>query len=799
MERFTNYGPILPRLVNYAFFFIFVLVLVSQEAYVDSGQYDSHRCLALLQNGTWSPPLLDGSRRWEPKDCRMVEHTADSLCGCLNGRRVVFVGDSSIRQLFWAATRQATHTKSETRIDRVVYSNNKHHNLSVSTDCAQLEFIWDPWLNSTALHGILEDFHALLTPDEKAVGEASELPPTLVVLGAPGHWAARYGGDEYLNIFNRSITSIEPYLSQSLDSNISSAMEVTQDSDGVPNRVFLTPVGIPYYDHLAPNRSISITPGRIEAMNGHLAHVFPSNFAYVPWVYNQISMHPIDFAADGLHVSDKIAELRLNILFNAHCNSAANARSRSFKGTCCVTVPDNAVFTVVCIMLGVTVAFMSGARQAKKVIGTDDTLELALALTNILAALVWSWYTDGASYVAKIERHYQQYAFIIACFFWSKACFLWIRRVPQEAGSPFLNYRGPGYLSRSHSNEIKGLMQGFILLYHYHYASQALWVYKIIRLFIAGYLYISGYAHTLYLLTTNDFSLRRFTEILFRINMLSVLLSYMMGTKYTAYYFAPVATFWYVVLYTTLFFFGGRNSKTRRLLLGIVAMSILVNSFILKPSILEGFAKAIYAIFFISIDVEEMRFRLGLDRYITFVGMIVAALVHRASTRRARNLLGPVWVEALPLRPIALRYIVCVAAMGWFFFLTQSYLPDKRTYNQIHPYISWIPILCYIVLRNSHRWLRKTYLVLPSLLGQISLETYVLQYHIWLGGDATAKLTMGYWQSYLGRLAEIVLITSVFILLAAGVNHAIVSGLLSALWTANILYSGVLVRKTQAV
>ncbi|KAI1807995.1 Cas1p-domain-containing protein [Daldinia bambusicola] len=686
--------------------------------------------------------------------CRIVEHTTNSLCECLDDRKVVFVGDSTTRQLFWATAKEIARGHSETRMRRILQSDNKHADISFRTDCAQLEFLWDPWLNSTALYGILKAFDPLpLPPSEDAITEmkVNELPPVLVVLGAPGFWAARYGGDDYLKLFKRAINGITPYLSPDLDSNISSTMTNTRSSGGVTNKIFLTPVGIPNYESLSPNRSQSITPDRVEAMNNHLAEAFPRNSTYIPWVFNKIPIRPEKrFDTDGLHVSEDVAALKLDIIFNALCNTAASIRSRSFRGTCCVAAPENHVFVGACMLLGLAAGFTSGARRALEVSGDSASVRFGLAIGNLLIALVWCWYADGASFLGKAERHYQQSAFVRACVIWLViSSFSSVQSAHQPHGSSCKRdppgYRGPGYMSRIQSNEMKGLMQGIILLYHYHYASQALWVYKIIRLFIAGYLYISGYAHTQYFLSTNDFSVQRVIEILFRINLLSVALSYMMGTAYTLYYFAPVATFWYLVSYVMLSIFKSRNQDTRWLVFKVLLTAKLTDWFILTPGVLEAASKIMHAIFFMSIDAEEMRFRLGLDRYIPFVGVVVAAFVHRASVRRARTVLQLGFGKAtISLRFTRLLTAICIGGVITFFYLTQTYLPDKHTYNQLHPLISWIPILGYMVLRNSTRTLRERFLLIPHRLGGISLETYVLQYHIWLCGDATAKLTVGY-------------------------------------------------------
>ncbi|KAI1085794.1 10 TM acyl transferase domain found in Cas1p-domain-containing protein [Whalleya microplaca] len=817
--------------------FIVVFLILHLQEYQGSaiGQHDPYRCRALLQEGRWSPSHPD-SHKWEPSGCRMIEYSRKAFHECLNRRKVVFAGDSIIRQIFWAAAKRLDRGRAERDIGSALVAHGQHHDLSFEADGVSLEFIWDPWLNSTTLDERLTTFRTLPTPvDEGVVRSEDEESAALILVGSPGLWAARYGEENYLILFRQGIMGIAPHLSSTLDDSISSSTFSPGSYDNVANQILLAPVHIPSYNNLSSNRSRTITPERIHKMNNYLAHLPPKQLSHIPWVYNQMSTaYPGNyFDDDGLHVADNIAERKLDIALNTRCNAAAKAHNRSFKGTCCVTESQSVLKSSAWWLWGLmmycriaTPCFSTFKRRIPLFVNGTK------AIGDLLFALLWCVFCDGTNRISKVERHYQQNQFIRVCLLWLVGSLLTVQRsgrpsykYPMATKRPReepLIYRGPGYLSRDQSDEIKGLMQGLILLYHYNYASQTLWVYKIVRLLISMYFFLSGYGHTLYFLERNDYSLRRVVLVLFRLNLLSALLPYAMGTDYSSYYFASVITFWYLVLYATLRFYRSYNCDLRYLFTKIIVAAAITDRLISTPGILEGFVRVTHTIFHMSWNAQELRFRLSLDRYIVYAGIIVAALVHYAAIRQAHKLSFPLGGRARPhhrrsrsspLHPRnkhILLNTVCAAATIAFFYATQTQLHRKQHYNHVHPFVSWIPIVGLVVLRNgvgggagSEDVFRRDnyshYLALPAALRRFSLETYVLQYHVWLGGDATARLRLGCPGAY-GWVVDKVLLTVLFVYVAERAHRAtsVLAGwvtprgglvLLLGLWGANVLFA----------
>jgi len=133
--------------------------------------------------------------------------------------------------------------------------------------------------------------------------------------------------------------------------------------------------------------------------------------------------------------------------------------------------------------------------------------------------------------------------------------------------------------------------------------------------------------------------------------------------------------------------------------------------------------------------LHEWHFRSGLDHYSAVFGMAFALNHPMASA----------WLKATEKLPMKTQwlmkgFVICVIGVIMSVWISQVFMLPKFEYNDHHPYLFWIPLTSYIFLRNCTLTLRSYHLSLLTKMGKITLETYLMQHHIWLTTNAKSLL-----------------------------------------------------------
>jgi hypothetical protein len=264
----------------------------------------------------------------------MYEYKRNDLAACFQSKRLVFIGDSTTRQIFWATAKKLDDDGARDGMAAA----HKHADLEFSRDGVGLEFIWDPYLNSSRLHEELEAYrnsmHASIENDGKKRKGAA-----LVLVGG-GLWFARHVHVNTLGEFRDSIDSIIPFMNPPTE-----APSTVNPRQFVRNHVskdllLVAPVQVPRYDFLSPSRSETITAEKIDAMNDYLLRLSEFRGVDVVWSFRLMTQRQrAAYEQSGLHVVDNVAGRKADVLLNLRCNaeSANGMGSQGYPNdrTCC--------------------------------------------------------------------------------------------------------------------------------------------------------------------------------------------------------------------------------------------------------------------------------------------------------------------------------------------------------------------------------------------------------------------------------------------------------------------------------
>lgn len=287
------------------------------------------------------------------------------------------------------------------------------------------------------------------------------------------------------------------------------------------------------------------------------------------------------------------------------------------------------------------------------------------------------------------------------------------------------------HLQRDQTEEWKGWMQMMFLWYHYFNATE---IYNVIRLYIAAYVWMTGFGNFSYYYIKKDFCMNRFVAMQWRLNFMVTWTCAILGNEYMLYYICPLHT-----LFTLFIYFGlGINYPLNYTKWGLVAKFaiLFVIAFVMWD--IKGVFSFLWRPFTLLVQyhdpykpsrpiLSEWEFRTFLDHFVWIVGMFMACNHPRFDA----------WLEKLDSLPTARSNAIkgaVVAAVGvvGYWYVSAILLLPKKEYNAIHPYTSFIPIVLFIILRNIFTIARQYHLHLFEFLGKTTLETYIAQFHIWM-------------------------------------------------------------------
>ena len=221
-------------------------------------------------------------------------------------------------------------------------------------------------------------------------------------------------------------------------------------------------------------------------------------------------------------------------------------------------------------------------------------------------------------------------------------------------------------------------------------------------------------------------------------------------------------SFWYLIIYFTMLIGAKYNDSPVFLLLKLTVSAVLVTWFMKTPWLLQSIFDFLAAVANIHWSAREWTFRVTLDLWVVYLGMITAYAYIK---------LKELGIPSLPWFPTAVKAAVGASfgAIAWFFWFELG-RENKFVYNAYHPVVSFIPILGFVVLRNATPFLRSVSSRMFCFIGQISLETFILQFHVWLAADTKGILIVVPGTRW--RYLNVIVTSIIFIFLSQKMSQA---------------------------
>ncbi|XP_026927694.2 N-acetylneuraminate 9-O-acetyltransferase isoform X2 [Acinonyx jubatus] len=655
-----------------------VAVLLLAACHLASRRYRGNdSCEYLLSSGRFL-----GEKVWQPHSCMMHKYKISEAKNCLVDKHIAFIGDSRIRQLFYSFVKIINPQFKE--------EGNKHGNIPFEDKISsvKVDFLWHPEVNGSMKQCI------------KVWTEDSVAKPHVIVAGA-ATWSIKIhnGSNEALSQYKMNITSIAPLLEKL--AKTSDVYWVLQD-----------PV---YEDLLSENRKM-ITNEKIDAYNEAAVSILNSSTrnsksnVKMFSVSKLIAQETITESLDGLHLPESSRETSAMILMNVYCNKIL----KPVDGSCCQPRPPltliqklAACFFTLSI-IGYLIFYiihrnthrknkpctdLESGEEKKNIINTSvSPLEVLLqSFCKLGLIMAYFYMCDRANLFMKENKFYTHSTFFIPIIY-----ILVLGVFYNE------NTKETKVLNREQTDEWKGWMQLVILIYHISGASTFLPVYMHIRVLVAAYLFQTGYGHFSYFWIKGDFGIHRVCQVLFRLNFLVVVLCIVMDRPYQFYYFVPLVTVWFMVIYVTL---------------------------ALWPQIIQKKANG------------NCFWHFGLLLKLAFLLLCICFLAYSQGA----------FEKIFSLWPLSKCFELKGNVYEWWFrwrldrytySIWASSCKNKAECNELHPSVSVVQILAFILIRNIPGYARSVYSSFFAWFGKISLELFICQYHIWLAADTRGILVL---------------------------------------------------------
>lgn len=361
------------------------------------------------------------------------EYGKRDIVECLYKQRIVLIGDSTVRQIYWALLRKMGFAQTSNEINIEIQDDRKHKDMRFIHDGVSFNFIWDPFLNTSGLTAELAHFELVSTSHYEPLGsfqnriesihssasiseaKYSNESSALILVGSPGLWYARYGSENYLSEYKEAIDRATSSRNRRIRElySVQHVLTVYPPWGNDWNSLLFAPIQPPQYSALSEIRASTITREKINRMQEYLQVTSDKDAMTVLWAYlGMTSNVPQAYKIDGLHVVDTVADRKADVLLNFRCNAKLAAKHK-YDRTCCIAYSPLKWFHLITTVITLLLLATSGIGNMTRLRSRYPIVE---AFMTVTAAIYACYLSDRTRLFFKSNKKFHLNLYLGGCF-----------------------------------------------------------------------------------------------------------------------------------------------------------------------------------------------------------------------------------------------------------------------------------------------------------------------------------------------------------------------------------------------
>jgi len=692
------------KFFNISFIFCIIIAFVislygihKRESY---NIYNNNSCSSLINNGHWISSPLKNNSYWQPETCVIKKYGFDlnSIETCLKNTNINFIGDITISRLFQY-------------LESIVFGNitsnddiKDKKSIERKKETTKLIYHQDNYFDSEYFNQLLNQYNS---PNVR----------NIYILSS---------GKSIINNY------IDP------DTNEVNNEELDKAKEEWSNRFLKSLVKIQRTDHeyfirlLTPIFNIEedqLLAKKIVEWNDYIIQVTEDirekdidgkGKIHVPLSWNKLyydSFYSYDGENRDLFIKNIVRE-ELNLFLNSICNEKISTTD----STCCVNYPEThfkqEIILILLFIFGPLSLFYRKVIQKyyllpsiiNKYIPDDD---LVINLTTIALTVYFAHFTDHTALYFKENKQYSVFKYF---GLFTLAAIPIINSIETSKNTSLLN---PEQVDEWH-----GLSLILYIIIQYCGDSNSDISNNLTRVIVSSFMFLTGYTNYYYYYRKGNFEIVNFIYYILKKVTLPLILAFALNGSMMDYFFPMMCAFWSIIIYSTMGILASYNNKRKFFLIKLgVAIGITYLMFVLLPFVTKYLFLLCGLLFGVDWDYAQWNNDVSMDFWTVWIGVGFSYLLNDIY----ENVDG---LAGQKFKVSTLNIIGISASIGATLLCTPLlFLSNQETYNSIHPWISSVIPIAYIILRNSNHKMRKRISKFLCWVGSFVMEAYTLFNH----------------------------------------------------------------------